>query len=184
MIGIRKNGEKFPIWVSSVIFSEEGEDQKTFTIIHDISELKKREQELKDAELKMRMVLDNTEELFIILDKDLRVINFNKATEEKSKRLLGVPFEIGRSIFDSADPKRIPFLKDLYAEVLSGAVRKSIVEIPATPQNSKVIVDIRYSPLFDNDNVIGVIINVHDITEAKEKEAALLQANERFHYAN
>lgn len=183
LIGIRKDGEKFPVWVSSVIFTKEGEEQKTFTIIHDISELKRRELELREAEMNMRMVLNNTEELFIILDKDLKITNFNKATEEKSKKLLGVPFEKGKSIFDSADPNRVPYLKELYADVLKGSIRQNIVEIPATEKHPKIIVDIRYAPLYENGEVVGVIINVHDVTEAKEKEAALLQTNERFHYA-
>jgi len=183
LIGIKKTGEKFPIWVSSVIFNEENEDQKTFTIIHDITELKRREKDLKDAEMNMRMVLNNTEELFIILNKDLKIVNFNKATEEKSKKLLGVPFEKGRSIFDSVDPQRVPYLKELYADVLNGAIRSSIVEIPATSQHPKFIVDIRYAPLYESKQIEGVIINVHDITETKEKEAALLQTNERFYYA-
>jgi len=183
LIGIRKNGEKFPIWVSSVIFSGKDGEQNTFTIIQDISALKQREKELKEAELNMKMVLDHTEELFIILDKDLRIINFNKATEEKSKKLLGVPFEKGKSIFDSASPERLPYLKELYASVLNGSERRSIVEIPATDQHDKFIVDIHYSPLYDNSQVTGVIVNIHDITETKEKEVKLLQANERFHYA-
>lgn len=182
LIGIKKNGEKFPIWVSSVIFSEEGNEQKTFTIIHDISELKKREEELRTAERNMRVILNNTNELFIVLDKDLNIINFNKVTEEKSRKLLGVPFEKGRSIFDSADPQRLPYLKQLYADVLNGAIRQNIVEIPSTSEHPKIIVEIRYAPLKENGEIIGVIINVHDITEAKEKEAILLQTNERFHY--
>ncbi|MFZ6025566.1 MAG: PAS domain-containing sensor histidine kinase [Bacteroidota bacterium] len=183
LIGIRKNGERFPVWVSSVIFGEQGMEQKTFTIIHDITELKRKEQELKDAEVKMKMVLDNTEELFIILDKDLRIVNFNKATEEKSKNLLGAPFEKGRLIFDSAHPHRLPYFKELYADVLNGSIRRSTVAIPETSKHPKIVIDIRYAPLYENDQVAGVIINVHDATEAKEKEAALLQTNERFYYA-
>lgn len=183
LIGIRKNGEKFPIWVSSIIFSEEGTEQKTFTIIHDISELKRREKELRDAEMNMRMVLNNTEELFIILDKDLTVVNYNKATEEESKKLLGVSFEKGKSIFDNADPKRVAYLKELYTDVLNGSVRRNTVEMPATDQHPKFIIGMRYAPLYEKEKVVGVIINIHDVTETKEKEAALLQTNERFHYA-
>ncbi len=180
LIGIRKNGTKFPVRVSSVIIHKE--EQKTFTTIHDISELKRREKELQDAEMNMRMVLNNTEELFIILDKDLRIVNLNKATEEKSKNLLGAPLEKGRSIFDSADPQRVPYLKALYADVLSGAVRFDTVEIPATVLHSGLIINIRYVPLYENEQVVGVMINMHDVTETKEKEARLLQTNERFYY--
>ena len=131
----------------------------------------------------MRVVMNNTEELFIILDKDLRIVNFNKATEEKSKQLLGVPFEKGKSILDSASPERVGLLKELYADVLNGAVRKNTVEIPPTDQHPKFVVEIRYAPIFENGLVSGIIINVDDITEAKEKEEALLKANERFFYA-
>jgi PAS domain S-box-containing protein len=183
LIGIRKNGEKFPIWVSSVIFSGNEGEQNTFTIIQDISELKLKEKELKEAEMNMRMVLNHTEELFIILDKDLRIVNFNKATEEKSKKLLGVPFEKGKSIFDSAAPERLAYLKELYADVLNGSTRRNILEISATAEHAKFIIDIRYSPLYDKGQVTGVIINVHDITETKEKEETLLKTNERFYYA-
>lgn len=183
LIGVRKNGEKFPIWVSSVIFKEEGKEEKTFTIIQDITERKKREEELRTSEANMRMILDNTDELFIIIDRNLTVINFNKATEQKSKQLLGVPFERGRSILDSAQPERIPILKKLYADVLNGAVRQNIVEIPPIHNNPKVVVDIRYSPIYENDLIVGAIINIRDITETKSKEAELLNTNERFYYA-
>lgn len=183
LIGIRSNGERFPIWISSVLFKEEGEEEKTFTIIHDISERKKQEEELRLSEFNMRLILDNTDELFIIVDKDLKIINFNKATAEKSKQLLGVPFEKGKSILDSAQPERIEMLKQLYADVLNGAVRRSTVEIPIANQFQKVVVDIRYGPLYDKGVIIGAIINIRDITETKQKEAELLQTNERFHYA-
>lgn len=183
LIGIKSNGEKFPIWVSSVIFNEPSDNPKTFTIIHDITDLKKKEKQLSELEMNMRVVMNNTEELFIILDKDLRIVNFNKATEEKSKQLLGVPFEKGKSILDSASPERVGLLKELYADVLNGAVRKNTVEIPPTDQHPKFVVEIRYAPIFENGLVSGIIINVDDITEAKEKEEALLKANERFFYA-
>ena len=183
LIGIKSNGEKFPIWVSSVLFNESSDNPKTFTIIHDITELKKKEKQLDELEMNMRVVVNNTDELFIVLDKDLKIINFNKATEEKSKKLLGVPFERGKSILDSASPERVAYLKELYADVLNGAVRNNTVEIPPTDQHPKVIVEIRYAPIYDNGTVTGIIINVHDVTAAKEKEAALLKANERFFYA-
>jgi PAS domain S-box-containing protein len=183
LIGVRKGGEKFPIWVSSVLFKEEGQEEKTFTIIQDITERKRKEQELRMSEANMRMILDNTDELFIIIDKDLKVINFNKATEEKSKLLLGVPFERGKSILDSAQPERIPLLKQLYADVLNGAVRRSVVDIPPINDNSKVVVDIRYSPIYENGLIIGAIINIRDITETRSKEEELLRTNERFFFA-
>jgi PAS domain S-box-containing protein len=183
LIGIKKNGERFPIWVSSVIFKQDEQEEKTFTIIQDITERKRKEQELRTSEANMRMILDNTDELFIIIDRNLKVINFNKATEVKSQQLLGVPFEKGKSILDSAQPERIPLLKQLYADVLNGAVRKSVVEIPAIHGNSKVVVDIRYSPIYEDGLIVGAIINVRDITETKAKEEELLRTNERFFFA-
>lgn len=131
----------------------------------------------------MRMILDNTDELFIIIDRNLTVINFNKATEQKSKQLLGVPFERGRSILDSAQPERIPILKQLYADVLNGAVKRNKVVIPTIHKNPKVVVDIRYSPIYEDGVIVGAIINIRDITEAQSKEEELVRTNERFFYA-
>lgn len=183
LIGIKKGGEKFPISLSSVIFREQGGRERSFTIIQDISERKRKEEELRNSEANMRMILDNTDELFIIIDKDLNILNFNKATEERSKQLLGVPFQRGRSILESAQPERIPLLKQLYTDVLNGAVRRSIVEIPSIYNSPKVIIDIRYGPIYDKGLIVGAIINVRDITETKAKEEELLRSNERFFYA-
>lgn len=183
LTGIKKSGEKFPIWVSSVILKAEDEVEKTFTIIQDITERKKKEEALHKSEANMRMILDNTDELFIIIDRDLTIINFNKATDQKSKKLLGVPFEKGKSILDSAKPERVEGLKKLYADVLNGAVRRNIVEIPAINNNPKVAVDIRYGPIYEGNTIIGAIINIRDITETREKELELLRTHERFYYA-
>lgn len=183
LMGVKKDGEKFPIWVSSVLFKEEGQEEKTFTIIHDISELKRKEQELRNSEANMRMILDNTNELFIIIDRDFKVINFNKATEERSKQLLGVPFQRGKSILESAEPNRIPLLKQIYTDVLNGAIRRNSVEIPAAHGNPKVFLDIRYAPIYDSNIIVGAIINIRDVTETMLKEEELLRTNERFYYA-
>lgn len=183
LIGVKKSGERFPIWVSSVLFKEEGQEEKTFTIIHDISERKRKEQELRNSEANMRMILDNTDELFIIIDRNLKIINFNKATEERSKQLLGVPFQRGKSILESAQPDRIPLLKQIYTDVLNGAIRRNTVEIPAGQGNPKVFLDIRYAPIYDSNVIVGAIINIRDVTETMLKEEELLRTNERFYYA-
>jgi PAS domain S-box-containing protein len=51
---LRANGEKFPVEISSTVFVDESGQQKTSMIIHDITERKKAEEELRVSRGQMR----------------------------------------------------------------------------------------------------------------------------------
>ncbi|MBL7934978.1 MAG: PAS domain S-box protein, partial [Bacteroidia bacterium] len=60
IIGIRKNGERFPCEFSSAIFKTETGESRTSTVLNDISERKKAEEEIT-------LLMDNTEESFVLV---------------------------------------------------------------------------------------------------------------------
>ncbi len=151
-------------------------------ILHDQSGMLASPGERSDRLYDLQIVLDNTDELFIILDRDLKVVSMNKATSMQAKQLLGVPLEIGRSILDSAASERLPYLRSLYAEVLTGEERSSKFEL-THPEKGQVKLQIRYKPILDEQEIIGVLVQVQDITEINQRARELSIANERFYFA-
>jgi len=98
--GMRKNGQKFPIKISSTIIkTENGEDIIT-TIVTDISEQKNQEQKLhtlleesqklhqkeEDSRILLETVLDSITDGFFIVDRDWKILFWNKAAEKMIRR--------------------------------------------------------------------------------------------------
>ncbi|NCT95493.1 MAG: PAS domain S-box protein [Chitinophagaceae bacterium] len=178
LTGIRKSGERFPISVSSILLQQNADKGLTLTIIQDISEQKRQQDELRNSEINLRMILDNTEEMFLIVDPELKVVNFNKATEKKSLQVLGTPFQIGKSVLESTSPERVPALKKIYEAVFAGESKYVTYDLKSVA-GGVITIEIHYSPIFVEKRVVAAMVNVRDITEQakirKERENIRLQ---------
>lgn len=155
-------------------------DGRFIGIVRDISERKKQENVIKQASRNMKMILDNTEEAFIVLDKNLNVITFNKTAERNSIRLLGIPVTVGLSILAMAKTGREEQLKKMYADVLCGYTATYNYEV-AREGDTRFIFKFKYSPVRnESDEVIAIMINVRNITKENELEEKLKESEEQF----
>lgn len=66
----------------------------------DVSENKKAEELVRSSKKHMRMILDTTEEVFLVIDKEYKLVTFNKAANEMALHFTGKPLENGFSLFD------------------------------------------------------------------------------------
>ena len=74
----RKDGTTFPVEANiSYVVLKTGE--YIMAVVRDITERKRAEEKLRESEQFIRNILDTVEEGFIVLDKDLRILNANKA---------------------------------------------------------------------------------------------------------
>ncbi len=107
ILGIRKSGQKFPVKISSVIVKNEHGEEVISVIATDISEQKKQEQKLQtlqeeskqlsqleeDSRLLMETVLDSITDGFFIVDRNWKILFWNKAAEKvmrkSEKQLIG-----------------------------------------------------------------------------------------------
>lgn len=166
LIGIRKNGERFPIKFTSTLFTDDDGMQYSCTTLQDISIRKKSDQE-------MALMIDNTEESFILLDANLKVISFNKQFQILGKKYLGFEVQKGASIFDYAQPERKSELKVMYARVLKGATEKSNITVPVAQESTRYF-SLTYSPTIDeNGFVTGVFVTARDVTEETNSQLAI-----------
>lgn len=167
---ITKNNEIVNIsW--SAVYNEK--DKVTYAIGRNVTNRLK-------AELEMRLLLDNTEESFVLLDKDLTIVSFNNLFYLTYKSNFGIEVKKGDHILDYAQADRKSFLKDLYSKVLKG--QKFENEFSFTNIHKKsFIYNLTYKPALNHEGeIIGVFVSAFDITEKKHALNSLQESEKRY----
>lgn len=135
------------------------------TILYtEVTEKIKAENQMKESEMSMKMILDNTEESFIVMNKDLTIITYNKSAEVGAKILLGESFRKGVSILSFAQPDRIPALKAMYSRILNGEKVSYKMEFPKAGEEVMVL-QMNYSPIRSEDGTVtAIMLNTRNIS--------------------
>jgi len=176
-----------------VVKDEAGHTIKIYGANQDITEQKKAEIALKDSESKLAAIIDFLPDATLVIDKERRVIAWNRAMEA----MTGIKAEdiLGKGNYEYALPfygERRPILIDL--------VFKSQEEIETSyeyiTRSNGVLVGEAYMPnmkggevyllesasaLYDsNGNIAGAIESIRDITEHKNIERRLASESNKF----
>jgi len=164
--GIKKNSKRFPIEFTTSIFEDHSGEELTCTIMQDITIRKNIEQQ-------MLLMLDNTDESFILLDKELIILNFNKQFNYLSKKLFNVVVEKGKNILDYAQPKRVIIAKDNFKKVLNGEVVYD--ELPVISLHGiENYFAVKYTLSKDiKGDLVGIFITFRDITDEKKSKGEI-----------
>lgn len=166
LIGIRKNGQRFPCEFSSAIFKSETGESRTSTVLNDITERKKAEEDVA-------LLLNNTEESFVLVDRNLVIISFNKQFKTLYEKLFNKVVIKGDCILSYAHDDRKELVKNIYEKVFNGQIIDDEIVIFSNNQK-RIIFSIRYKPAFDNyGNLIGAFVTSTDVTEKKLSQLKL-----------
>ena len=163
LVGVRKNGDRFPFEFSSIKYKGVNGEEATSTLAHDITVRKEQEQQLLLSQQQMALILNNTEEMFMVIDKDYNIINYNKATRERAKSILGKQLNLGDSLLSLAEPERHAHLVAVYEKVLAGEIirYKHMVDRGLGIEHYQF----SFSPVTDSDGSCkSFMITVRDIT--------------------
>ncbi len=126
--------------------------------------------ERKRAETEMLLLINNTEESFILLNTNLQILSFNNQFKLLYSKYFGVEIQKGNSILDYAQPERLEVVREIYKKVLKGKVVNSEIKIPFIDNTFKYF-SIKYNPAKDESGgVFGVFVTASDITEKKKAE--------------
>ena len=188
LTGIKKTGIKFPVEVTSAIFKDHFGEEYTCTILQDITNRKK-------ADEQTLLMLNNTEECFVLLNRELIILNFNKQFKNLYKRYFDLTVAKGLSIEDFVKPERLADAKEIYEAVLNGEIiikQLDIKEEDGEDDHFKI----KYAPSKNEANeIIGIFITLRDITNEtrsnieiekrqKQLEQAEINYREIFEKAN
>lgn len=169
MIATKKNGDKFHIEFASVIFKSEDDEQYTSTGFVDISERKKVLEEIE-------LLINNTNECFVLVDKNLLVSKFNKQFFEIYKKYFQKEIEIGSSILDYAQTKSRDALAAVYAEVFKGNIFETEFSVPDPDQpNGVVSLLLKYKPIVDkNGEAFAAFVSATDVSSLRKYQEEIL----------
>lgn len=129
--------------------------------------------ERKIAEIEKALLINNTEESFILLDVNLKIVSFNSQFFTLYSTYFDLTVEKNKSILDYVKSERREALTKIYNTVLGGKTEQeeASFELPGHPFK---IFSIKYKPAKNEaDEIIGVFVTCSDITERKEAETQI-----------
>ena len=170
--GIKKNGEHFPIELTSVVYAESDGEIKTGTLVYDMSNhtYNDNNSAFKNNEPDFKQVIESITDGFFTLDNNWTITYWNTEIEKIS----GIKESeiVGKSFLDFF--KNIGNLK-LYTEC-SRAKRENIsVRFEEFYETSNIWIEIDAYP-----SEKGLTVFCKNITEQKTAEAAMKTSNERY----
>ncbi len=168
------------------IFEGEGSARRAIGwvgTVADITERKKTEQALRDSQQLLQSTMDHLPEVIAYKDRDGRFLNVNKGLEE----FLGLPqaLIVGKTVYDLLPREAADLLRQRDLEVM--ASRQAVqheMEIPMPGGGTRHTLRTSF-PLVDADGqVYGTGHISHNITSAKQAEAAVHAVNEQLREAH
>ena len=171
--GIKKNGEHFPIELSSVIYAEPDGEVRTSTMIYDMSNRKYVENQLPgkvENEPDFKQVIESITDGFFTLDNNWIITYWNREIEKIS----GIKKEeiTGKCFLDFF--KKIGNLK-LYSECRRSKRENISIRFEEFYEVSNTWIEIDAYP-----SETGMTVFCKNITEQKTAEAAMKISNERY----
>jgi diguanylate cyclase (GGDEF)-like protein/PAS domain S-box-containing protein len=178
LVGLRKDASEFPIEMSLGETYEDG--QRLFTgVIRDVTERKEVEKALKESGERTRTLLQNTSDIITLLEADGTVRYVSPAVE----RVTGYRPEerIGTSAFGSVHPDDRKQALNTFAEVLKEPGLHPPLEFRVPHKDgSWCYLEHVVNNLLDDPAVSGVVVTSRDVTERKEAERKLREAEQRY----
>ena len=179
--GVRKDGTQFPLlWHSTVFKNPLGQDLVNSVFI-DLSDKQFFEQKAKENAFNLELILNNTDEAFLITDVHLNVIKFNHAFENVIKYLYGTEVHDGDYLLSFVSPGRKEFVLTNFQATLAGQTVD--FERIYTEVAGEKVFNTTIRPLQNQGKVIGAFLQIKDVTERYKMQENLRVSNERFELA-
>jgi PAS domain S-box-containing protein len=175
---LRKNGgEVFYGAVSSIRIPLAGEHHM-LVVVRDITDRKIAETQLQASEANLNATINNTRLMVWSVDRQYRIITANDPFKSYVKQRYQLEVQPGRRLLpDQVDD---PALQDLqerwrvrYERALNGE------QIKLEDDRGGRYYEYSLSPIVDRGLVVGASVFAEDITERKQREAALAEANKQ-----
>jgi PAS domain S-box-containing protein len=174
--------EDKPIEVEGPFLAEERDLINMIAEMLRIYFVQKHEAEaLSRSEANLTATINNSETMIWSVDRDLNILTFNQPFYEHSLKTYGVRITQGvshyslREDFLQQDPtgRVFDYWVDLYNRALNGET------INVESSRAERIFIFSLSPIIEGDSVIGASVFAHDVTEQKNQEIQLNEANKK-----
>lgn len=180
-IEIRKpqnnNNEFFySYWEFSCFFNSKNEIIGILCIGYDLTKEKNLNNILLETQSKLNSLLNSTNEGFIFLNNDFKVLYFNKSAEENyAKHFLNQEIKTADNFLNycSTEEERAE-LEAIYKKVIEGNQIQFVQE-----QNNFWYQITIFNVVTDDDKTIGLAYGITDITQHKKDQQRILEQNKK-----
>jgi two-component system NtrC family sensor kinase len=177
-LGMRKNGEVFPVYEkTSVVKDKDGKQIGIVSVVEDITLRKRLEQALKESEERYRTLVETAKSAIIAIDEDGRITLFNPSAEE----LFGyTKEEVENREFNMLIPERHKDfyrlgLENHFGAEISGLLGKTIEITGLKKDGREFPIEVSLSACRIGGRRILTAI-IFDITERKNLQEQLIQS--------
>lgn len=161
------------------IKSEEGRVDLVTIWVREITDQKRAEQALLDSEANLKAIFNNSSQTFYLINKDFKILAFNKAAQDMIKVQYGREMRVGESIEEYTLPENHQSEFQEIKKAFSG--KPMVIEKHVTGKNYEFWFERHYNCLRDADGEIDrITIWSVDITERKKAEEALKNNEKKF----
>ncbi len=174
------SGEEREVEVYSSIIDLEGQEI-IFSLVHDVTERKRAEAQLRDNEAKLRLLTGNIRELFWIMKGDGTEMQYLSPAFEE---VWGVPREaVYRDIGllnELIHPEDRPLAQAAFAQELRGESTEIEFRLAGDGGDVRWIRDRSFPSFADDGSLMQVVGLSEDITESRRAREALRESEQRF----
>ena len=185
LLFIRKDGSRFPAELTSALFYNSRNQERTIIIIRDITERKKIEEALRKSEEKFRLIAENTGDNITVLDLKLNLTYVSPSIIKV--RGYSAEEAIHQTLDQIFTPESLKKLMQIFEEQMaleaSGSAdpkRTISLEVEEYHKDGSTIwVENTMSFLRDDSQKpIGIIAVTRDVTKRKQVEQALRESED------
>jgi PAS domain S-box-containing protein len=128
------------------------------------------------SETNMRAFLSSTSEGFYMISRDYQVEMMNDSARDLFKEGYGITLKSGQNIFDAIPAERKGYILDVFNKVIQG---QNIEYESSTNFGEQRWFHANYSPVRDDEGVIGVSVVFRDITDHVLNRQGLIAARNK-----
>lgn len=168
-VNIRKNGERFPVWLRSEIVASAGEEPLAIvTSCEDITERQQTEEELHESEKRYHTVIETAPEPVVVYDAEGQISYLNSAFS----RVFGWTLKETRGQEINFVPtESLPETRWISTKIARGEAISGIETYRLTRDGDKVEVSISGAGFFDSQGTLqGSIITLQNIADRRQSE--------------
>jgi len=176
-----KNGRRVSTSISSIpMLDSDCRPKGRLEVITDISKRKEAEEALKKSEANLRAIFNNSLQYFVLLDRDKKILAYNRVAKFRAKKFLGLDMHLGDSMLKFVVDEALADFNSFFAKALEGEATTKEFRLK-TSDGEYYWVEANLNPVFADDRVVsGVCFSLIDVNERKKAEEALRESEERY----
>lgn len=165
------------IWLLVNAYPYEGGLRVYFS---DITEERELQEQIKNSELHLRSIINNTDDIIWAVDRNLNITYANNMFVKRIERFINITPKTGDNVlFEFLPDEQKNRYRKYYNDALNGK-RTTITEEHTTTDGSTISLETSYYPIEDTQgNITGISCYMRDITERRNYIKKIEDANKR-----